>query len=96
MLCTVLPFLFYTKGLSGIEAGKASILATIEMFVAAAAGVVFFNEKMPVTKTTGMLLVLAAIVLLNINFKKKNEMSCELLQWNYTNQVPSVKSDEQK
>ncbi|MGN1225379.1 MAG: DMT family transporter [Ruminococcus sp.] len=67
LVCTVLPFLFYTKGLNSVEAGKASILATIEPFVAAIVGVLFFHETMTPMKIAGMVLVLAAIVLLNIN-----------------------------
>lgn len=63
---TVLPFLLYTKGLRGIEAGKASILATIEPFVAAIAGALFFHEKFTATKIAGMLLIIVAIAYLNL------------------------------
>lgn len=70
LLSTVIPFMAYTKGLKGIEAGKASILATIEPFTATAIGIVFFKEEMTPIKITGMLIVLMAIVLLNINNKK--------------------------
>lgn len=69
ILSTVLPFLFYTKGLDGMEAGKASILATIEPFVATIIGILFFHETMTALKVIGMALVFAAIVLLNINKK---------------------------
>lgn len=63
---TVFPFLLYTKGLRGMEAGKASILATIEPFVAAIVGVLFFKEVFTVPKTIGMLLIVVAIVYLNL------------------------------
>lgn len=69
LISTVLPFLLYTKGLSGMEAGKASILATVEPFVATIIGILFFNETITVVKLIGMLLVLSAIVILNINKK---------------------------
>lgn len=65
LLCTIAPYMLYTKGLSGIEAGKASILSSIEPVVAAIVGVIFFNEKFPPSKIIGMLLVLFAIVFLN-------------------------------
>lgn len=72
---TVLPFLFYTKGLNEMEAGKASILATVEPFVATIVGVIFFKETMSVIKIIGMLMILLAIVILNINFFIKNKDS---------------------
>ena len=70
-LSTVLPFLFYTKGLSGTDAGKASILATIEPFVATVVGITVFDEKITAVKITGMLLILAAMIILNIGSKSK-------------------------
>lgn len=68
---TVLPFLLYTRGLKGVEAGKASILATIEPFVAAIAGAVFFQETFTVEKITGMILIIFAIVFLNTGSGKE-------------------------
>ena len=71
LISTVLPFLLYTKGLSSMEAGKASILATVEPFVATIIGITFFKETMTASKIIGMLMVLLAIVILNVNFKSK-------------------------
>ena len=68
---TALAFLLYTKGLRGIEAGKASILATVEPFVAAIVGVFLFNEEFNIPKVTGMLLILFAICYLNFSKKEK-------------------------
>ena len=70
LVCTILPFILYTKGLLKIDAGKASILATVEPFVAAIIGVTVFNESITVEKIIGMVLILFAIILLNINIKK--------------------------
>lgn len=70
IVSTVLPFLFYTKGLKGMDAGKASVLATIEPFVAAVVGVLLFHEKMTPLKIFGMLLIVTAIIILNIKNKK--------------------------
>ncbi len=69
ILCAVLPYLLYTKGLEGVEAGRASILATIEPFVAATVGVLCFAEPLTLTKISGMALILAAIVVLNLERK---------------------------
>lgn len=66
VLSTVLPFLLYTKGLRGTEAGKASILATAEPFVAAIVGALFFHETFTLSKGIGMLLIVVAILYLNI------------------------------
>lgn len=65
LLSTILPYLLYTKGLAGVEAGKASILATIEPFVAATVGVVVFAEPLSLSKVIGMLLIFIAVVALN-------------------------------
>lgn len=66
---TVLPFMMYTKGLQGVEAGKASILATVEPFVASVVGVLLFHETFTVAKIVGMLLILFSIVFLNMEGK---------------------------
>lgn len=72
--CTVFPFLLYTKGLCTIEASKASILATIEPFVATIVGGVLFHEKFTIPKIIGMLLIIVAIVYLNISeISKENK-----------------------
>lgn len=73
VVSTVLPFLLYTKGLYRMEAGKASILATVEPFVATIVGVLFFKETMTSFKIIGMLLVLLAIIILNVNKKSTDK-----------------------
>lgn len=75
LISTVLPFLFYTRGLSGMEAGKASILATVEPVTAAIVGAVFFHESFTISKIAGMLIILSAIVYLNIGDKKNAGIS---------------------
>ena len=70
LVCTILPFILYTKGLLKIEAGKASIVATVKPFVAAIIGVTVFSESITVEKIIGMVLILFAIILLNIRKAK--------------------------
>lgn len=65
--CTVLPFLLYTAGLTRVEAGKASIFATIEPFSAAIVGFFLFQEQFTVSKVAGMLCIFFAIVYLNVS-----------------------------
>lgn len=64
VIATVLPYLFYTKGLEGVESGVASVIANVEPVVAALTGIVFFREHLTVWTFLGMVLVLAAAVLL--------------------------------
>ncbi len=68
---TILPYLLYTKGLSGVETGKAGIMASIEPVVAAVLGMLVFGEQLSASGIIGMLLVLGAIVLLNLTSSQK-------------------------
>ena len=65
-VCAVIPYLLYTKGLAKVEAGQASILATVEPFVAAAVGTLCFNEPMTFSKAVGMALIFCSIIILNL------------------------------
>ena len=64
VIATVLPYLFYTKGLEVVESGKASIIANVEPVVAALTGVVFFHEVLNVWTVLGIVCVLCGVVLL--------------------------------
>lgn len=66
VVTTVLPFLFYTLGLSHMENGTASIIASIEPVVATLLGVVFYKEKLTLGGFLGVVLVLGAIVACNL------------------------------
>lgn len=66
------PYVLYSYGLEHMESGKASILASIEPVVSTVCGYFFFDEKIGITGFIGIVLVLGAITILNINFKKKN------------------------
>lgn len=65
LLTTVVPYLCYTKGLSGLPASRASVTATIEPVVAAILGIAVFHEDVTMMKVTGIVLVLASVVLMN-------------------------------
>ena len=64
LLTTVVPYLTYTKGLSGLPASKASVTATIEPVVAAILGIVVFHESVTMLKVTGIVLVLSSVVVM--------------------------------
>ena len=55
----------YTLGLRTVEASRAGILATIEPLVATLVGIVVFSEPLTLLSGIGIVLILAAVVLLN-------------------------------
>ena len=64
VLSTVLPYLLYTRGLGQVEAGRASIMASLEPVVAALTGVAVFGEPMGLTTAGGIVCVLAGVYIL--------------------------------
>ena len=66
-----IPYMLYTYGLTGLENSRASILASVEPVVASLVGVFIYHEKMTIPAVVGVILVLAAILLLNLNPHKK-------------------------
>lgn len=66
LVSAVIPYLCYTQGLKTVEAGKASIIATVEPVVATLLGIVLYNEPLGFVALCGIVLVLGAIVVLNI------------------------------
>lgn len=65
LVTAVVPFLAYTIGLRTVEASRAGILATIEPMVAALIGILVFSEQLTVLSGLGILMILAAVILLN-------------------------------
>ncbi|MBO4951041.1 MAG: EamA family transporter [Clostridia bacterium] len=65
LITAVLPFVLYTKGLSGTSPAKASIMAYIEPISACVFGY-FRGESMTALMILGICLTLASIVFLNI------------------------------
>ncbi len=71
LITAVIPFLSYTIGLESVEASKAGIIATIEPMVATLIGILVFSEKLTLMSGAGILLILAAVVILNLKKKEK-------------------------
>ena len=65
LVTAVIPFLSYTLGLRTVEAGRAGILATIEPMVATLIGILWFSEPLTLLSALGILLILAAVIILN-------------------------------
>ena len=66
LVTAVIPFLSYTLGLRTVEASKAGIIATLEPMVATIIGITCFAEALTLQSAIGIVLIFAAITLLNI------------------------------
>ena len=64
------PYLLYTFGLTGLENSKASVLASVEPVVATLVGVIIYHESMTIISFTGVVMVLAAVVILSLKGKE--------------------------
>ena len=70
-ICTcVLPYFFYTLALRDIPAGTASAMGIIEPMAATLFSVIFFDEKLSIFSAVGIVLILAAVVMLGRNESK--------------------------
>jgi drug/metabolite transporter (DMT)-like permease len=74
LFSTVLPFIFYTKGLSQLESSKASLIATLEPVIASMIGFTVFKEPVTFSKVVGILLVIAALIIIR---EKSDDMQNE-------------------
>lgn len=73
MVSTVIPYILYTLGMTALENSKASIIASVEPVTATLLGVIFFHEKMTIQNLIGIVLVLGAIVICNVNWRKNEQ-----------------------
>lgn len=64
IVVTILPYVFYTLGLTKLENSKAAVIACIEPIMATVFGFVVFHEVLSIPEIIGVVLVLIAIVLL--------------------------------
>lgn len=64
VVSTVLPYIFYTRGLAKLDSGKASILASVEPVVAVLVGILAFGEPMSVMVVLGLVCILASVYIL--------------------------------
>lgn len=64
VLCTVAPFVLYTRGLAQMEGGKASILASVEPVAAAVVGILAFGEPLSFGVVVGLICILVSVCIL--------------------------------
>jgi len=60
---TVLAYILYTKELTNLESGPASIVATVEPVIAVLVGVLFFNEELSLWQFMGFVFTLELLLL---------------------------------
>lgn len=69
ILCSIIPFTFYTRGLKQIPASKASVLASLEPVIATLSGFLFFHEKLGFIQFGGICMIVGGIILIGNNRK---------------------------
>lgn len=74
LFCTVLPYIFYTYGLTGLENGKAAILVTVEPLVGTIIGFALWKEPLSLVKIIGILLIFVAVILCGLPAKSKGNI----------------------
>ena len=73
LIAAFCPYTLYSIGLSKMDAGKASILVSIELVAEATIGFLVFHEPLSVVSIAGIMLVLSAIVILNLHSHKSRK-----------------------
>lgn len=76
LLSGTIANIFFLTGLSkGIDASKATIVTSIEVVVATVAGVFLLKEQVNLVGYFGIIVMLASIVLMNINIPKSKQIT---------------------
>ncbi len=71
LICSTLPYIFYTTGLSGLETGKAAILVTVEPLVGTLIGCFVWKENLSLLMILGIVLIFASVTILELPEKRK-------------------------
>ena len=73
LITTIIPYTAYTCGLKYVENGVAAVLACIEPVMATIFGIFFYRELPSLVGWAGIVLVLIAMAILNLEPKKREE-----------------------
>lgn len=65
LLSTALPYLFYTIGLSRVDSGVASVIATLEVVFTNTVGIVIFHEPFTLSIALGISCIVTAVFILS-------------------------------
>ncbi len=69
LVTTILPYVLYTAGLKHVQNSRASVIVAVEPVTATIVGILGFSGTLTVPALIGMLLVLAAIVIMSGPFR---------------------------
>jgi len=64
LIPTALAYVLYTKGLNGIEAGKAAVTANLEPLVAMMTGILFFGDILTGFQAAGAICILGSVMII--------------------------------
>ncbi len=70
-LCGVLPYVFYTIGLTALDTTVAGVLVAVEPLVGSVIGIAVFHDDSSPLKILGIILILFSIVILSVPQKKE-------------------------
>lgn len=68
---SVIPYLLYTAGLSGVSPSAAPVMATVETVSATVVGVAVYGEPLNVYSVLGIICIFSAVIILNIKSNDK-------------------------
>lgn len=66
LLCSAVPYILYTNGLTVLPPDKASVMASVEPVTASFVGMIAFAEPFNIGSVIGLICIIAAIVLLSL------------------------------
>ena len=84
VISTVLPYVFYTRGLTQVDSGRASIIASFEPVVATLSGAILFGEPIGILTVIGILCVLTGV-----DVYKRQVFICMIAQFSRRHQPPT-------
>lgn len=89
LLITAIAYFLYMAGLKTVPAGKAGMIAIIELVVATVVGVIIFKNKLGITGYIGIVVTIGSLVLLEFGSAKKTDKDAEVKE-----EKDEEKSDE--
>lgn len=64
LICTVIPYVAYTFGLSKMEKSKAAVMVTVEPLVGTLLGIIGYHEEAGMERIAGIILIFVAVIIL--------------------------------
>ena len=78
VFATIIPFGLYFSGLRFLTPSSGSIIAMLEPVVASLSAYLLLNERMTLVQILGGFMIIAAVIIINIYYVKKETANNEL------------------